>query len=167
MMLHCNRLDAIRYEFLGNPCAAFHHFFTTSLYYLIRLLNTSTLEELRNLFKETAGNPLQPTSNGTGVQPYPLSRTSATSSSYRSRFFSLASSIPFSHPIVSSPSNSCCFSLSINTRSGLSPDTTTSTGSVASTNTLHFLEKSDLVFCSCQSHIASGRQSFAGPSRVC
>ncbi|CAE1332000.1 unnamed protein product [Acanthosepion pharaonis] len=40
------------------------------------------------------------------------------------------------------------FSLSINTRSGLSPDTIThSPDSVASTNVVHFLQSSDLVFC--------------------
>ncbi|CAE1272894.1 unnamed protein product [Acanthosepion pharaonis] len=46
------------------------------------------------------------------------------------------------NPFFSSPSNRCFFSLS-----SLSPDTITSTGSVASTNNLHFLESFDLVFC--------------------
>ncbi|CAE1297227.1 unnamed protein product [Acanthosepion pharaonis] len=50
-----------------------------------------------------------------------------------------ASSVRSYHATVSS--------LPINTKSGLSPDTTTSTDSVASINTLPFLEASGLVFC--------------------
>ncbi|CAE1239581.1 unnamed protein product [Acanthosepion pharaonis] len=79
--------------------------------------------------------------------PYPLSRTSATSSSYQSNFLLCSSSIPSSYATVSSPNNRCCFSISTKTRTGLRPDTMTFTGSVASTNTLHFLVFSDLVFC--------------------
>ncbi|CAE1321322.1 unnamed protein product [Acanthosepion pharaonis] len=76
-----------------------------------------------------------------------LTPPSATSSSYRSHFLSCASSIPSSHDTVNSPINRWVFSISTKTRSGLRPDAITSTGSVASTNTLHFLVFSDLVFC--------------------
>ncbi|CAE1168521.1 unnamed protein product [Acanthosepion pharaonis] len=94
---------------------------------------------LRNLFREAAGNPLQPTSNGTRVQPYPLSRTSATSSSYRSNFLSCAFSIPSSHATVSSPSN----------RSGRRPDAMTSTWQCS------INQHSPLPSALCQSQLAS------------
>ncbi|CAE1293367.1 unnamed protein product [Acanthosepion pharaonis] len=120
--------------FLLPPSSSFFFFFFFFFFLLLLLLFSG-----RNLLPLT--HPLSPPLSLSLSLSFPgrMDADKTTSSLYRSNFLSCASSIPSSHATASSPSNRCCFSISTKTRFGLRTDTMTSTGSVASTNTLHFL----------------------------